>query len=84
MARMTRREGLGSLAVGGAGGLECESAGRRGDRRAGGRGSAIVNGRLLVVGEENDEGLLLDRIESQTAVLRYKGETRRFIVRRRD
>ena len=48
------------------------------------RGSAIVNGDLLVVGEENEEGLLLDRIEPQTAVLRYQGETRRFTVKRRE
>ena len=48
------------------------------------RGSAIVNGDLLVVGEENEEGLLLDRIEPQTAVLRYHGETRRFTVKRRE
>jgi hypothetical protein len=47
------------------------------------RGSAIVNGDLIRIGEENEEGLVLDRIESQSAVLKYQGETRRFMVKKR-
>ena len=50
---------------------------------SGRRGTAIVNGEVLVVGEESTEGLVLERIESQVAVLRFQGETRRFIVRKR-
>jgi len=50
---------------------------------SGRRGTAIVNGEVLVVGEESTEGLVLERIEPQAAVLRFQGETRRFIVRKR-
>ena len=50
---------------------------------SGRRGSAIINGQILVIGEESAEGLQLERIEPQAAVLRYRGATRRFIVRKR-
>ena len=47
------------------------------------RGTALINGRVMVLGEESEEGLRLERIEPHAAVLRYKGELRRFIVRKR-
>lgn len=47
------------------------------------RGSALINGVLLTVGEETKDGLLLVKIEPRAAVLTYKGETRRFIVGKR-
>ena len=47
------------------------------------RGTALINGRVMVLGEESEEGLRLARIEPHAAVLRYKGELRRFIVRKR-
>jgi hypothetical protein len=50
---------------------------------SGRRGSAIINGQVMVIGEESEEGLQLERIEPQAAVLRYRGATRRFIVRKR-
>ena len=50
---------------------------------SGTRGSALINGVLLTVGEETNEGLLLEKIEPRAAILSYRGETRRFAVGKR-
>ena len=47
------------------------------------RGSALINGILLTVGEATNEGLLLEKIEPRAAIVSYRGETRRFVVGKR-
>lgn len=47
------------------------------------RGSALINGDLLTVGEENVDGVTLMKIESQAALLQFNGQQRRFTVKRK-
>jgi hypothetical protein len=47
------------------------------------RGSALINGDLLTVGEENVDGVTLVKIESQAALLQFNGQQRRFTVKKK-
>ena len=50
---------------------------------SGSRGSALINGDLLMVGEANAADVTLVQIEPQAALLEFKGQRRRVPVKRR-
>ena len=47
---------------------------------AGSRGSALLNGELLAVGQQTTDGIALVSVEARAALLEYQGERKRFLV----